>query len=226
MIKINIGSGFVGKSDWINLDKSILARLSKIPFLIPLLAKIKLLPQDYQNVNWPPIRICDCRKRLPFRNNEVDVIYTSHFLEHVYRHEAVKIFRECYRVLRPGGIIRIALPDTKKLTRAYLEGNVSILQARVSQDPNIEFSVCDSLAIHFYPPELNYSEPPSLGRKFQELFLARHKWAYDFDSLKILLWKTKFREIEEKEFGESVIEDAKLLDVMPEVSFYTEAKKL
>ncbi len=53
----------------------------------------------------------DVTKGLPFENNSVDVIFNEHFIEHLSQGQGVKFFRDCRRVLKPGGRIRIATPD-------------------------------------------------------------------------------------------------------------------
>lgn len=49
-----------------------------------------------------------------------DVVYHSHVLEHFDRDMGLRFLRECARVLKPGGIIRIALPDLERLASDYL----------------------------------------------------------------------------------------------------------
>ena len=73
----------------------------------------------------------DLRSRLPFGNNEFSFVYQSHVLEHLRPREAENLLNECYRVLCPGGILRIVVPDLEQKARIYLE----CLQA-VSKDPN------------------------------------------------------------------------------------------
>ena len=59
----------------------------------------------------PHVRICDVQKGLPFSDETFDVVYHSHLLEHLPREAALPFIKECYRVLRRGGIIRVAVPD-------------------------------------------------------------------------------------------------------------------
>src|SRR5262249_38158369 len=42
-------------------------------------------------------------------------------LEHFPKHEALSFSQECYRVLKPGGIIRVAVPDLERIARLYLQ---------------------------------------------------------------------------------------------------------
>jgi SAM-dependent methyltransferase len=225
MIKVNIGSGFVGQDDWINLDKSLVARIARLPFLVPLLVRLRLLPRFYREVHWPRIKFHDCRKKLPFFSDEVDCIYTSHFLEHVYRHQALAILKECRRILKPGGVVRIVVPDVKKLALAYLDGRMDKIPTSTPDDPDLKFTDCDRLVMQFYPAELNYVRP--LGRllKAREICLARHKWMYDYDSLRVLLKEAGLENIREMNAGQSEIENIDRLDLKPDVSLYVEANK-
>lgn len=55
-----------------------------------------------------------------FANNSFEVIYHSHVLEHFSRSQALSFLQECYRILRPNGILRIAVPDMEQITRSYI----------------------------------------------------------------------------------------------------------
>lgn len=62
----------------------------------------------------------DVTHGLPLRAGSVEGIYSEHFIEHLHQHDAVQFFRECRRVLRPGGIVRVATPDLRALVTSYL----------------------------------------------------------------------------------------------------------
>src|SRR5262249_44741911 len=63
----------------------------------------------------------DLSKGIPFASDSVDIVYHSHVLEHLDRPVAQRFLAETLRVLKPGGISRIVLPDFELLCRAYLE---------------------------------------------------------------------------------------------------------
>ena len=50
-----------------------------------------------------------------FANNVVDNIYTSHFLEHLEYRVIFELLKDCYRVLKPQGLIRIVVPSVDRL---------------------------------------------------------------------------------------------------------------
>jgi predicted SAM-dependent methyltransferase len=56
---------------------------------------------------------------VPFDDNSFEVVYHSHVLEHFQKNDAPKFIAECYRVLKPGGIIRIAVPDLEQIVNNY-----------------------------------------------------------------------------------------------------------
>lgn len=58
---------------------------------------------------------------LPFADDQVDAIYHSHVLEHLGPEQGERMLRECYRVLRPGGILRIVVPDLEQIAKLYLD---------------------------------------------------------------------------------------------------------
>jgi len=58
---------------------------------------------------------------IPFPGSTFDVVYHSHFLEHLTLDLATFITLECFRVLKPGGTIRILVPDLEYSARLYLE---------------------------------------------------------------------------------------------------------
>ncbi len=57
---------------------------------------------------------------IPFPSESFEVVYHSHVLEHFLKEDGVNLLRECARVLKPGGIIRVALPDLEKITKNYI----------------------------------------------------------------------------------------------------------
>lgn len=57
---------------------------------------------------------------LPYEDNSIDVVYSSHFIEHLSPDQSNFVFRECHRVLKDGGIIRTVIPDLEDLCKEYL----------------------------------------------------------------------------------------------------------
>lgn len=66
---------------------------------------------------------------IPFGDNNFNVVYHSHVLEHFEKLDGVRFINECFRVLCPGGIIRVAVPDLEMITRNYLSNLEKATQA-------------------------------------------------------------------------------------------------
>jgi predicted SAM-dependent methyltransferase len=63
----------------------------------------------------------DLRTRLPLSDRSCAVVYHSHVLEHFPRTFAPLFLQECYRVLVPGGLLRVVVPDLETIVRLYLK---------------------------------------------------------------------------------------------------------
>jgi predicted SAM-dependent methyltransferase len=92
---LNLGCGniFVNSTDWINFDWA---------------------PQDRD------VKRANLIKKLPIEDETVDLIYSSHFIEHIPIDELGNFLKECYRILKKGGIIRLVLPDFENIAREYI----------------------------------------------------------------------------------------------------------
>jgi predicted SAM-dependent methyltransferase len=62
----------------------------------------------------------DLRKGIPFSDETYDFVYHSHVLEHFTLDQARFFIKECYRVLKPGGILRVAVPNLEDIAISYL----------------------------------------------------------------------------------------------------------
>ncbi len=65
--------------------------------------------------------VWDLRYRLPFATRSATMIYSEHLLEHLPKRDALALLAESYRILEPGGRIRIGVPDAELYLRAYAE---------------------------------------------------------------------------------------------------------
>jgi predicted SAM-dependent methyltransferase len=69
----------------------------------------------------PSVVVHDLERGIPFPDNSFSAVYHSHLLEHLPKADAPGFLRECLRVLQPGGILRVVVPDLEKIARLYLE---------------------------------------------------------------------------------------------------------
>jgi SAM-dependent methyltransferase len=68
----------------------------------------------------PGVIAANLVKGVPFPDESFDVVYHSHLLEHFPKKDARNFLRECNRILRPGGVIRVVVPDLEAIARSYL----------------------------------------------------------------------------------------------------------
>ena len=102
-IKLNLGCGMQVVNGWINVDFSLGARFLKFCLIRFLNKKL-----NFFKVNWDKrIHIHNLIKPFPWLNNSVDVIYSSHTLEHFSKIEGRYLLSESHRVLKKNRIIRI-----------------------------------------------------------------------------------------------------------------------
>lgn len=71
---------------------------------------------------------------IPFEAEKFDVVYHSHVLEHFSKKDGEKFIKNCYNVLKPNGIIRIAVPDLERIAREYIKN----LERTATNDPTAE----------------------------------------------------------------------------------------
>jgi predicted SAM-dependent methyltransferase len=157
----------------------------------------------------------DCRKGLPFPDDSAKWIFTEHFLEHIdYLEEVPSFLSECYRVLKPGGVIRIIVPDAEKYLHAYCaEGWEELARVRPLLPDHT-----DREGSRF---NTKMEVVNSVFRRYFE-----HKYAYDFATLDFVLRRHGFCDIQKQSCGKSVEPELSFdnPDRAPE-SLYVEAIK-
>ncbi len=160
------------------------------------------------------IRVHNLAKGIPFPDGSADYAYHSHVLEHIDRDIAPLFIRETFRVLKPGGILRIAVPDMERNCRNYLahvdrcekEGSAVIAQHDATLEPILEQAVRREAG--------GTSTQGSLRRRIENLILGdarqrgeTHQWMYDRFNLEHLLRTCGFAQIQRQEFNTSAISD-------------------
>lgn len=129
---------------------------------------------------------------LPFGDSSVQCIFSSHFIEHLTFEEAVNFLKECHRVLRPGGILRIICPDIMIWIDKIYKGT----------DESFFKTYKDSLDVPYWE---NYIYPIKDKIKTNTQVLNSmiynwgHKWMWDFESLKTELESIGFDSIQQME---------------------------
>ena len=122
ILNLGCGSKASDDPDVVNVDWSPYLRVARSRVLRGPAAALldsgraQRLAQIPQNV-----RVHNLQKGIPWPDRSVDSAYHSHLLEHIDRDAAPVFLREVRRVLRPGGIHRIVVPDLEALCRQLLD---------------------------------------------------------------------------------------------------------
>lgn len=106
--------------------------------------------QDWVNIDFvssqAAVRTHNLANGIPFENNSFSVVYHSHMLEHFTRSQAILFIRDCFRVLKPGGVIRVIVPDLQQLAEQYLE-KLKAVEANATEETmaDYEWSVIEMI---------------------------------------------------------------------------------
>lgn len=121
--KLHLGAFDQVLDGWINTDVTPHLIVARIPGLAPLLHRTGKLSDErygaYTDGRFRRLRYLDLSRRFPFPDASLTAIYSSHTFEHLHVDVAERALAECHRVLRPGGICRIAVPNLDNVVAHY-----------------------------------------------------------------------------------------------------------
>jgi len=100
----------------------------------------------------------DLRKGIPLRDQSCDVVYHSSILEHFEQDSALIFLKECFRVLKPDGVIRVAVPDLERMCRLYLRK----LGDSINGETNAEFDY-DWMMLELYDQSVREKSGGAMG---------------------------------------------------------------
>lgn len=170
-IRLHLGCGGEHKDGWVNVD----------------------LVGDPVDFAW------NLARPLPFEDGTVAAVFHEHVLEHIPLADGLRFMRECKRVLKPGGVMRVGVPDAGRLARSYADGRA-------------------------YLEEIHPGRPTAM-LALQELFYwHRHTTMYDTETLALVFKDAGFADPKERAYGESAIDGpAPDTEVRRAESLYMEA---
>lgn len=128
-VKVNLGSSLLVAPGWVNVDGAISALVATWPTpalrLFYRLAGIRAVLSEEEFIavlHDNEFVHHNLAYGIPLPDACADYVLASHFLEHLSKRDGERLVAESLRVLRPGGVVRIAIPDLAEAMAAYSEG--------------------------------------------------------------------------------------------------------
>jgi SAM-dependent methyltransferase len=169
-LQLHLGSGAVPKEGWVNID----------------------LAGDPVDLAW------NLARGIPFSDGSADAIFHEHLFEHIPLQGGLSLMDECFRVLKPGGILRVGVPDAGELLRSYA-GDGAYLDA------------------------LHPGRPTRLLGAQELFYWHRHMTMYDEDTLALIFRGGGFPDPQRCDFGKSALDVAPDTEARRAESLYMEA---
>lgn len=183
-LSLNVGSGGSGLHEWVNIDA-----------------------HSHSDCDL----VLDIRRRLPFVDEQIRRIRAEHVIEHLdFRHDVPRVFGEFYRVLEPGGVLRVVVPDGRRYLEAYVTGDRGRWRGLGWE--------LDQL------PEDLFTPMHVINHIFHQS--GEHLFAYDFETMAFALKRAGFREVSRQCYGDSLDPElARDREVHARYSLYVDARK-
>ncbi len=144
----------------------------------------------------------DLNFSLPFPDNSVNKIYSSHVLEHFAYKDIIKLLRDCHRILTPDGQFSVCVPNAQIYLSAYFQPDGFQIEKYILYKPGFnETSKID------YVNYMAYMD-------------GEHKYMFDEENLLIILEKVGFKNVKLRSFEQSIDLEARRLE-----SIYAIAEK-
>lgn len=202
LVKVNLGCGLAIAPGWTNVDASLNALVASWPrWIHKILYRLSGSNRYYSQEQY-----CDLLENhvfihhdlshsIPLKDRTADFVYSSHFLEHLFKRDAERLLTDSFRVLKSGGVVRICIPDLAYAVAMYARGEKTAM-----------------LENYFFVED-------------KESQLARHKYMYDFELLQSLLERIGFSQVVRCAYQQGQTPDLQLLDNRPEETLFVEARK-
>jgi predicted SAM-dependent methyltransferase len=137
-------------------------------------------------------------RKLPFPDNFATFVFSEHVFEHFSYKEGLRLLHEIHRIIRPSGVLRLAIPDLDFFMRLYAD------QKKYSA------------FIQKYCQLMNPEGPPGANAIINSVFMEHgHRYIYNFQELKDQLEAAGFRNVRKMEPGQSDYDDLRNLETDP-----------
>lgn len=152
---LNLGSGPRGKNEpeWLNIDGYM-----------------------DKNVHY----LCDFNRPIPVPSSILDGVFTEHVVEHFDYEGGRRLLEQCHRMMKKEGVIRIVVPDGRKILKSYFDEPERILRYKECRTGH----AMEAVNAWFY-------------QRYE------HQYIYDADLLAHLLSEVGFSRIGQASFGVS-----------------------
>lgn len=180
---IQYGCGTCAPEGWTNFDASPTLRLQRLPIIGKYLRRDKI---DFPDA----VRFGDIRRGLPVAAQSCKGVYASHVLEHLALVDFEIALRETFRILRPGGIFRLIVPDLGYYCEIYIA-------ARDSGDSE----ACSTFMRTTHLGQMRRAQGP-LRAWLASLPNNSHMWMWDYAGMSAALASHGFVDIRRAAFGD------------------------
>ena len=201
---LNVGSGPQYSPGWVSIDGSWQAWFAGRPRLARLATRIT--GRDVGQ--WPVQTVYrDVRRGLGYGSASVAVVFSSHCLEHLYREEAAALLQEAHRVLKPGGVCRVVVPDLAAIVGWYLDARAEA--GRPNGKPSSDL-LMEMLGLR----QARAARGGGLldwYRRWTDL--DSHKWMYDLEGLHSMFSEAGFADAKPRGYLDSAIPKERLIAV-------------
>jgi SAM-dependent methyltransferase len=204
---LNLGCGTKVSSHCVNIDWSIYLRVAKNPVCYPIARRV-LTPKRVaalERIRANTMVAHDLTRGIPYPDDSVDGVYHSHILEHIDRNlldpardAALNFIKECRRVLKPGGTLRIVVPDLEYSVRRYFQ-HLELAPTHPEEFVRHDDFIGDMIEQSVRKMAYGTSTQRPLQKGIENLLLGdarkrgeTHQWAYDRMNLPVLLENAGF----------------------------------
>ena len=145
------------------------------------------------------IAYLDATRRFPFNDDSFDYVYSEHMIEHIDHESAVFMLSECFRVLKPGGKIRISTPDLKVYTGLHWKEKTAF------QNHYIDW------VTHRFMPEVDYCKEVFVINNAMRAW--GHQFLYDRETINVMMTRIGFEDIQYYQPGASSDENLRGIEL-------------